>query len=80
MPRYFLHIDDMETDPEGTELADVAAARHEALLSAREILAGVIKSGQGNVPLRILIADSDGQVLDTVHTRDILPAGLRRSD
>ena len=79
MPRYFLHIDDMETDPEGTELADVAAARHEAELSARE-LAGVIKSGKGNVPLRILIADSDGQVLDTVHTRDILPVELRGSD
>ena len=45
VPRYFLHIDDLGTDPDGTELPDVDAARREALLSAREILAPAIMAG-----------------------------------
>jgi len=77
VPRYFLHIDDLGTDPDGTELHDVAAARREALLSAREILAAAIMAGREDVPRRFLITDEEGELLDTVDTKDVLPKVFR---
>ena len=68
MPRYFLHIDDLGTDPDGTELPDVDAARREALLSAREILAAA---------KRFLITDEEGELLDIVDTKEVLPKVFR---
>lgn len=47
MSRYYFHIPEPNSDPEGTELPDLAAARREALLAAREILANAIKTGSG---------------------------------
>ena len=41
MPRFFFNLTDGKRtfdDPEGTELSDVASARDEAILSARELL------------------------------------------
>jgi hypothetical protein len=41
MPRFFFNLTDGNRtfdDPEGTELSDIASARDEATLSAREIL------------------------------------------
>ena len=40
MPRYFFHVDDGEDmpDEEGTELADVATARAQAIMTAGQIL------------------------------------------
>jgi hypothetical protein len=32
VPHYYFHIDELGTDPEGTELPDLKAARHEAVL------------------------------------------------
>jgi hypothetical protein len=77
VPRYFLHIDVVDTDPEGTEFIDLATARAEAILAARELLAECLLVGRDTVALKILIADETGQVLDNVHTRDVLPSALR---
>ncbi len=74
--RFYLHIDDLDTDPDGTDLPDLAAAKREALLAARELLAEAIKLGREEVPLRFIIADAAGQVLEIVQTRDVLPAVL----
>jgi hypothetical protein len=54
----------------------VAAARREALLAAREILANAIKQAREDVPLHILITDASGQVLDTVHLAEVIPKAL----
>jgi hypothetical protein len=77
VPRYFLHIDELDTDPEGTELPNLESARQEAMLSAREMLAEWIVLGAEDIPLKIVIADEAGAVLGTVHMRDVLPRALR---
>ena len=76
VPRYYLHIDGLGTDPEGTELPDLEAARREAILSAREMLAEWIILAADEIPLKIRIADEQGNVLATVHMRDVLPRAL----
>ena len=77
MPRYYFHIDELDTDPDGTELPDLDAARREALLGARELLAEWIVLAIDGMPMRILIADEAGKVLATVHLRDALPGALK---
>ena len=76
MPRYFIHIDELDTDPEGTELPDLDAALREARLAAREMLAASIKQGRDDVPLLFFIADEGGRVLKTVHITEALPKML----
>ena len=44
MARFYFHVrtgDDLTEDPDGVELPDLAAAREEALRSAKDILARV---------------------------------------
>jgi uncharacterized protein DUF6894 len=79
LPRYFLHIDELDTDPEGTELPDIEAARREAMLAAREMLAASILHGIEAVPTRIAITDEGGTVLGVVYIHDALPLALRDS-
>jgi hypothetical protein len=80
VPRYFLHVDQLDTDPDGTELPDLEAARREAMLSAREMLAEAIILGLEDLPMRIFITDEAGTLLDQVHMRDVLPRALRKSN
>jgi len=80
VPRYFLHIDELGIDPDGTELPDLEAARREAMLSAREMLAEWIIRGAEAIPLRILISDASGNLLAVVHMRDVLPRALRNCE
>ena len=77
MPRYFLHIDELDTDPEGTELPDLEAARREAMLAAREMVAEWILHGIEDVPTRIIVTDAEETVLGVVYMRDVLPRALR---
>lgn len=77
LPRYFLHIDELDTDPEGTELPDIEAARREATLSAREMLAEWIILGAEDIPTRIVITDEAGTVLAVVYMHDVLPRAMR---
>src|SRR5476649_2612463 len=75
MPRYFFHVregDTLNTDDEGQELADVRAARHEAISTGREIMGEKLLHG-GELDGRIIeIADENGQVLDRVSSDDVL--------
>jgi hypothetical protein len=80
VPRYYFHVGELGADPEGTVLADLKAARSEAVLAARELLAGYISAGRDVIPMKIVIADEANQVLGTVHMRDVLPRALRETD
>src|SRR3954469_25886190 len=70
VPRYYLHIGELDTDLEGAELADLAAARAEVLLAAREMLAEAIFNAREDIPLRFLITNGEGEVLETVNMRE----------
>lgn len=59
-------------------LPDVSAARREAKLSAREILAGAIRAGQAMVPDAFVISDEAGRVFDTVPLAEVLPEPLKK--
>ena len=53
MTRFYFHVrrgENIATDTEGTECADVGAAREQALISAREILADAIKAAKSETP------------------------------
>ena len=75
MPRYYFHLlNDVDApDDEGSELPDLAAARDKAARSLRFTLSESLKE-QGHLVLdhRIDIEDADGNVLDTVHARDVV--------
>jgi hypothetical protein len=79
MPRFFLHIDDGTQrieDEEGSELPDLAAAREEALVAARQLWAAAILRQQDIGTRRILIVGGDGNVTDVVEMDDALPRSL----
>ena len=78
MGRFYLHIKAGHYDAEGVELPSLDAARKEALLSAREMLAGAIKAGKSTVPEALVIADEDGQTLEVVPLASVLPKPLRK--
>lgn len=71
--RYFFHIRDCGTlisDDEGTELPDMAAARHEARATARDLAMEDLKCGQAVAERSIEIA-SGGQVIETLTVHGI---------
>jgi hypothetical protein len=81
MGRFYFHIrrfdEQVILDQEGSDLPDGDAARQEALLSARQILAEAIKSGKEDTPEAFVIADSDGRELQTVPFNSVLPKSLK---
>jgi hypothetical protein len=80
MSIFFFHLkhgDDLAMDEEGTNLPDLASARHEALQSAREILAGAIKGGHSDVPDSIIVMDEHGRTVDSIRLAAVLPPTLR---
>jgi hypothetical protein len=75
MQRYFFHIvrgEMTSEDIEGSELPSIEAARLEAELAARELVAHAILAGNGNVAQLIIIADEGGQVVDRIEVRTLL--------
>jgi hypothetical protein len=77
---FYFHLkrgDDLITDEEGVSLPDLAAARHEALQSAREILADAIKTGKPNVPEAVVVVDEHGRTVDSLRLAAVLPQPLR---
>jgi hypothetical protein len=81
MGHFYFHLragDQLISDVEGQELPDVSAARHEAIQSAREILAAAIRAGQANVPEAFVISDEAGRALDTVPLAEVLPEALKK--
>jgi hypothetical protein len=80
MMRYFLHIEDgLEriVDEEGSELPDLAAAREEALVSARQLWAAAIIEQRDLSERRFLVTNNVGDCLLELPFLDALPIGLR---
>jgi hypothetical protein len=65
-------------DDEGVDLPDFSAAKREAVLAARELLAEAIRSGRQKVPDAFVIADESGRTLDTVLLVALLPEPLKK--
>lgn len=80
MSRFYFHVrsgTNITTDEEGTECADVAAAREEALATARDVVADAVKASKNETPDCFIIADADGTELMTVAFSEALPQRLR---
>jgi len=80
MARYFLHLvdgDDVICDPEGSDLPSIAAAREQALLSAREILAEAIKLGSRRVPCFVVAVSEGGNEVAVIDVRAIVLSTLK---
>jgi hypothetical protein len=81
MAMFYFHIqrgDLLVEDQEGSDLADLAEAREEALEAARDILAEAIRSGNDWAEKAFVITDVQGRRLMTMPMTDAMPEGLRR--
>lgn len=75
MPRYYFDArehDIIAHDPDGVELPDLEAARHEAILGARELMSSVIMKGQPPDGRRFIIRDEEGRVVLEVPFADAI--------
>ena len=75
MPRFYFNIIDGQKrieDPDGSELADLDAARAEALQSARHLLADKVRDGHIVDGQKFEIRDANGAVLATIPFRDAI--------
>lgn len=77
MQRFYFHLRTADgeqiRDDEGMELPSVAAARDEAIASAREMIANDVKN-DGRVPdgRTFEIMDEEGSLLETLYFADVL--------
>lgn len=67
------------TDPDGSELPDLDAARAEAIGAARHLWAEAILAGRDLPDWSFEIADGQGRLLATVSFGEALPRSLRRT-
>lgn len=75
MPRFYLHVcngNGFVEDEEGQELADAAAARQQAIVSAREIMAHDLRGGELNLASFIEVEDEEGKLLFTLPFGDVV--------
>ena len=75
MPRYYFHIrdgQDLVQDEEGSEVADLEAAKSEARDSARDLAIDEIRNKRPVDGRKVEIADGDGQTLAVVAVRDVV--------
>jgi len=74
MPLFFLHVRDglhLIVDPDGSCLPDLAAAKTEAVLSARELMSqSIVGDGRLGIERRFEIADYKSKTVATVPFRD----------
>jgi hypothetical protein len=81
VPRFyfnFVNRDLIAKDLEGTDLPGLEEARAAALVSAREIISDNVKANSKD-PLRsIIITGEDGQDLETISAKDVLPEPLKQ--
>ena len=79
MSRFYLHqqiANGIIEDPDGTEAVDLTAAKHEAVLAARQLLANAILAGVSPLGTAFRITDGNGTLLLTVSFRDVLWPGF----
>lgn len=75
MPRFYLHIRDgneLIEDDNGVDLPDENAAREEALASAREILADLIRAGKLLDGQQFEIVNEVGQMIAMIPFKAVL--------
>ena len=74
MPRYFFHVYDdiIAHDDEGAELPNLAAARLNALLGARDLISEQVRRGYIVLSHWIDVADEQGETVLTVTFRDAI--------
>jgi uncharacterized protein DUF6894 len=80
MSRFYFHLHvggHVVPDNEGTDLPGLSAAKHEAMQSAREILADAIKSGKPEIAEAFVITDEAGRALAVVPFLAVLPRLLK---
>ncbi len=73
MERYFFDLSEcgsLSVDPEGVELPDLGAARDRAILAARDLMCGEIKSGRLCLGCSITVRDSAGREVLTLPFRE----------
>ena len=79
MPRYFFHSEDgrLEHDDVGTELADAASARVEAVRFAGELLANRSQALWEGTHWRMLVTDQSTAILFTIEVSTLVgtPSG-----
>ena len=83
MSRFYLHqqfANGLIEDPDGTEAVDLTAAKHEAILAARQLLANAILTGVLPLGTAFQITDEAGRMLVTVPFSDALPPGFIDTD
>jgi hypothetical protein len=69
MARYHFHVHECGTvidDEEGLERPNLESVRHEALISAREIMSNEVKNGKLCLSCHIEVQDETGQVVLTL--------------
>ncbi len=78
MPRYFFHSEDghLEIDETGTELADTAAARTEAVRFAGALLQDRPQAAWESTRWRLLVTDARRAVLFAVEVSTVIGAAV----
>jgi hypothetical protein len=75
MQRFYLNLNylhDLVADPDGSDYADIQAARTEARQGIRDIAAECIRTGEGFKLFSVRICNEDGDVLDEVSVQEAL--------
>jgi hypothetical protein len=76
MPRFYFHLrtgDDCISDEVGTVFKDLSAAKKEAEMAAREMIAEAVKAGDEHVPTAFVIADEAGRAVESISFQAMLP-------
>ena len=74
MPRFFFHLfnDEDTLDREGMELSDEAAAHEQAIRAAKDMASQGVADGRLVLSNRIEVVNEAGEVVETVHFRDVV--------
>jgi hypothetical protein len=79
MPHYYFHVKEgagLLSDPEGSHLPDLAAARREAIEGARQLISAAVLTGEPlGLGREMQVEDEDGTTLLTLRFRDVIDQG-----
>lgn len=75
MARYYMNLHEcgvVTEDLEGVDLPDASAAAANAMIAARDVMAGEVKSGALCLSCKIVVLDKHGHQVAEVYFRDAL--------
>jgi hypothetical protein len=79
MPLFFFHVkegDGLLSDPEGSHLPDIEAARAEAIEGARQLISAAVLTGEPmGLGRQMQVDDANGQTLLSIQFRDVVNDG-----